>query len=73
MIKSVYCGGFIFEIFSGACGADTRYNSQQKITLANDETRFPPTVFGIVLRNFMGVHSANSNRFNFLVRLSSRL
>ena len=66
-------GGFIFEIFSGASGADTRYNSQQKITLANDETRFSTAVFGLVLGNFMGVHTTNYNRINFLVRVSSRL
>lgn len=40
--------------------------------MADDKARLPPTIFGLVPWDFVGVHSADGDSADFLVRLSSR-
>ena len=53
--------------------ADRRHHCQPKIFVADDKARLPPTIFGLVSGNFMGVHSADGHGNDFLVRLPSRI
>ena len=52
---------------------DSRHLRQPKTSLANDAARLPRTIPRLVPGNFVGVHSAVNHRFNFFVRLPSRL
>ncbi len=67
----IFGGGIFIEIFERAGSADFGHNSQPAAVVANDAARFPAAVSWLVPGNFVGVHSASGDGFNFVVCLSS--